>query len=191
MKEQPQRCTALAATPGHSLWIWDTGAGSHIVSESDVTRGVSRTSTVDVEAVLCTAVGLSKADAVVTFGVAELGSKTEVATILHSTPRVLSAGVSCMEGGCDFVWNGSRGERPYVVLPEGENGVRKRVWLGAQPLPYLRSQGTALPAAPAGSADGPPLEEGINVDYDEAEYEAHDVVLGGEPTPFQAGTARR
>jgi hypothetical protein len=126
--------------------------------------------------VLSTANGLITANEVVTFEVSELGSKPEVATILPSTPRVLSAGVFCVDGGCDFVWNGSRGERPYILLLADKKGVRKRVW--PEVVPYLRSRGTALSAVTPLSVPALPAEEETKKEL--MEDEAHDVLPGGD-----------
>ena len=40
--------------------------------------------------------------------------------LVQSSPPVLSVGLRCVEDGFDFVWRGSKNEKPKLVSPDGK-----------------------------------------------------------------------
>ena len=56
--------------------------------------------------------------------------------LVQSSPPVLSVGTRCIDEGFDFVWRGSKGEKPYMIRPDG-----KRIDLEVRDyVPYLCSK---------------------------------------------------
>ena len=40
--------------------------------------------------------------------------------LVQSSPPVLSVGLRCVEDGFDFIWRGSKNEKPRLVSPDGQ-----------------------------------------------------------------------
>ena len=40
---------------------------------------------------------------------------------MQSSPPVLSVGIRCIDEGFNFVWRGSKNEKPYMVRPDGKS----------------------------------------------------------------------
>ena len=90
---------------------------------------------------MMTANGEVEAPERVKFSLPELSLVGQHATILPSTPRVLTVGGLCVDQRCNFIWKGSKGETPYFILADGsivECEVHVQV-------PYVR---TGVPAMP-------------------------------------------
>ena len=98
----------------------------------------------------------------VKFSLPELSLVGKHATILPSTPRVLTVGGLCVDQRRDFIWRGSKGETPYFILADGsvvECEVHGRV-------PYVRTGEPAMPmidAMPGEMDEAMPPEEEVVV----------------------------
>ena len=68
---------------------------------------------------MMTANGEVNAPGSMKFPLPELSLVGQHATILPSTPRVLTVGGLCVDQRCNFIWKGSKGETPYFVLADG------------------------------------------------------------------------
>ena len=142
---------AAVCGPKEHLWIADTGCGRHLCPESDIDRSVAKIETSSTPRMLATANGVVDAREEVRFSLPSLGLDDALATILASTPRVLTVGGLCIDERADFHWFGSRGWDPYFDLAQGgrlECEVHGKI-------PYVRSPAPAMPApGPSSSSAG-------------------------------------
>ena len=123
------------------LWVMDTGSGNDLVPESAVCRDTSEIVKNRSGKKLHTANGIIDAPDRVKFNLPELNGDRCKALILPSTPFVLSMGYRCVAKGYDFIWRGSKGEKPYMI---DDKGVRHDLELHGY-VPYLRTAEPAMP----------------------------------------------
>jgi hypothetical protein len=133
---------AVICTSDGCLWVADTGCGYHLVAEADVTRGTSIVVKNPGARKLHTANGEIQADECVKVCLPELGLTNRLATILQSTPRVLSVGALCLDDGCTFYW--PAGGTPFFTLKCGTI-IYCEVY---GKVPYLRTGSMALATLP-------------------------------------------
>ena len=98
-------------------WIAGRGSAQDLVSQGELPDDFGYYSSNPVR--MLTAHGESSSTKQGKVFVPRLG-KTIDPYLVKSTPAVLSVGMRCIDDGYDFVWNGSRGEDPYFVKPDGK-----------------------------------------------------------------------
>ena len=112
-------------------WIADTGSAQDLLTDQhfpDDYGYFSENTTIR----LITANGESASMKQGKVKVPELNS-TVNPYLVQSSPPVLSVGIRCIDEGFDFVWRGSKGEKPYMIRPDG-----KRIDLKVRDyVPYL------------------------------------------------------
>ena len=179
-------------------WIVDTGSVQDLFTDHQVSDPYGYYSDNPIR--LITANGESSSMKQGKVKVPELNA-TVSPYLVQSSPPVLSVGLRCVEDGFDFIWRGSKNEKPHLVSPNGqviELEVRDYV-----PYSYLCSKSNQTRvSAVAGSnharspmprvnvmASSPRPEECDNEedgipspdDYDEEYEDDEPAVVGGSP----------
>ena len=129
-------------------WIADTGSAQDLVSQGELPDDFGYYSSNPIR--MLTANGESSSTKQGKVFVPRLG-KTIDPYLVKSSPAVLSVGMRCIDDGYDFVWNGSRGEDPYFVKPDGKMTVNDCVpYLAAKPGGCRARQESRTPGGCAG-----------------------------------------
>ena len=100
--------------------------------------------------------------------------------LVQSSPPVLSVGLRCVEDGFDFVWRGSKNEKPKLVSPDGkviELEVRDYV-------PYLcsKSSQSSVSTVAKSNNNGSPMKR-VKVMASSSEPESGFMEEGSPPSP--------
>ena len=158
-------------------WIVDTGSAQDLLTDHHVPDHYGYYSDNPIR--LITANGESSSVKQGKVKVPELNA-TVSPYLLQSSPPVLSVGLRCVEDGFDFIWRGSKNEKPKLVSPDGkviELEVRDCV-------PYLcsKSNQSSMSAVAKSDHDGTSLSR-VKVLASSSRPEADDNEEESPPSP--------
>ena len=98
-------------------WIVDTGSAQDLLTDHHVPDHYGYYSDNPIR--LITANGESSSMKQGKVKVPELNATVSPYQV-HSSPPVLSVGLRCVEDGFNFVWRGSKNEKPTLISPDGK-----------------------------------------------------------------------